>query len=71
MHIIHPKPVFPSGFRCTSRNCGLKPEAADLALFVSDVDAAAAAVSPGTTSRARRSCWAGRRSGVAGSGPWS
>src|SRR5687768_2295810 len=36
--------VFPQGFRCASRNCGLKPAAKDLALFVSDVDAAAAAV---------------------------
>jgi len=35
---------FPRGFRCASRNCGLKPTAKDLALFVSDVDAAAAAV---------------------------
>jgi glutamate N-acetyltransferase/amino-acid N-acetyltransferase len=44
MHSVHPKPVFPKGFRCTSRNVGLKPDAPDLALFVSDVDAAAAAV---------------------------
>jgi glutamate N-acetyltransferase/amino-acid N-acetyltransferase len=44
MYVVHPEPVFPRGFRCTSLNCGLKPEAADLALFVSDVDAAAAAV---------------------------
>ena len=36
--------VFPRGFRCASRNVGLKPAAKDLALFVSDVDAAAAAV---------------------------
>ena len=36
--------VFPRGFRCASRNCGLKPTAKDLALFVSDVDAEAAAV---------------------------
>src|SRR5215471_2959972 len=41
---FHATPVFPRGFRCASRNCGLKPEAKDLALFVSDVDAAAAAV---------------------------
>jgi glutamate N-acetyltransferase/amino-acid N-acetyltransferase len=38
------RPAFPRGFRCASRNCGLKPKAKDLALFVSDVDAAAAAV---------------------------
>ena len=37
-------PVFPRGFRCTSTNCGLKPDAKDLALFVSEKDAAAAAV---------------------------
>ena len=41
---FHDRPVFPRGFRCASRNCGLKPTAKDLALFVSDVDAAAAAV---------------------------
>src|SRR5689334_22930147 len=42
--IFHETPVFPRGFRCASRNCGLKPEAKDLALFVSEVDATAAAV---------------------------
>ncbi len=41
---FHDRPVFPRGFRCASRNVGLKPNAKDLALFVSDVDAAAAAV---------------------------
>ena len=41
---FHESPVFPRGFRCASRNVGLKPSAKDLALFVSDVDAAAAAV---------------------------
>ena len=41
---FHARPVFPRGFRCASRNIGLKPTAKDLALFVSDVDAAAAAV---------------------------
>jgi glutamate N-acetyltransferase / amino-acid N-acetyltransferase len=39
-----PVPRFPRGFRCASRHVGLKPEARDLALFVSEVDAAAAAV---------------------------
>jgi len=34
----------PRGFRCASRNCGLKPTAKDLALFVSDAEAAAAAI---------------------------
>lgn len=37
-------PVLPRGFRCASRNVGLKPSARDLTLFVSDIDAAAAAV---------------------------
>jgi glutamate N-acetyltransferase / amino-acid N-acetyltransferase len=41
---FHDPPIFPRGFRSASRNCGLKPAAKDLALFVSDVDAAAAAV---------------------------
>ena len=41
---FHPVPVFPKGFRCASRNVGLKPSARDLTLFVSEVDAVAAAV---------------------------
>ncbi len=41
---FHEKARFPRGFRCASRNVGLKPSARDVALFVSDVDAAAAAV---------------------------
>ncbi len=41
---FHSRPVFPRGFRCASRNCGLKPEARDLSVFVSEVPAAAAAV---------------------------
>ena len=41
---FHERPVLPRGFHCASRNCGLKPTAKDLALFISDVDAAAAAV---------------------------
>jgi glutamate N-acetyltransferase / amino-acid N-acetyltransferase len=41
---FHDRPIFPRGFRCASRNVGLKPTAKDLALFVSEVDAAAAAV---------------------------
>jgi glutamate N-acetyltransferase / amino-acid N-acetyltransferase len=41
---FHDRPRFPRGFRCASRHVGLKPEARDLALFASDVDAAAAAV---------------------------
>ena len=42
--VFHDRPVFPRGFRCASRNVGLKPKAKDLAVFASDVDAAAAAV---------------------------
>jgi glutamate N-acetyltransferase/amino-acid N-acetyltransferase len=41
---FHETSVFPRGFTCASRNVGLKPTAKDLALFVSDVDANAAAV---------------------------
>lgn len=42
--LFHATPIFPRGFRCASRNVGLKPSARDLTLFASDVDAAAAAV---------------------------
>jgi glutamate N-acetyltransferase/amino-acid N-acetyltransferase len=41
---FHESSRFPQGFRCASRNCGLKPVDKDLALFVSDREAAAAAV---------------------------
>lgn len=41
---FHDRPRFPRGFRCASRNVGLKPEAKDLTLFESEVEAAAAAV---------------------------
>ena len=41
---FHETPRFPQGFRCASRNCGLKPVDKDLALFVSDRDASAAAL---------------------------
>jgi glutamate N-acetyltransferase / amino-acid N-acetyltransferase len=41
---FHGPPILPRGFRCASRNVGLKPNAKDLALFVSDVDATAAAM---------------------------
>src|SRR5688572_19680415 len=42
--MFHEPPRFPRGFRCASRHVGLKPDAKDLALFVSETDAAAAAV---------------------------
>lgn len=42
--MFHDRPRLPRGFRTASRNCGLKPSGKDLAVFVSDVDAAAAAV---------------------------
>lgn len=41
---FHEVPRFPRGIRCASRNVGLKPSAKDLALFASEVDAAAAAI---------------------------
>ena len=41
---FHEPPRFPRGFRCASRNAGLKPDARDLTILVSEVDAAAAAV---------------------------
>ena len=41
---FHTRPIFPRGYRCASRNCGLKPEARDLSIFHSEVPAAAAAV---------------------------
>ena len=42
--MFHEIAVFPRGFRCASRNVGLKPSAKDLTLFTSDIDASAAAV---------------------------
>jgi glutamate N-acetyltransferase/amino-acid N-acetyltransferase len=42
--ILDSPPVLPRGFRCASRNVGLKPEAKDLTLFAADADCAAAAV---------------------------
>jgi len=41
---FHDRARFPRGFRCASRHVGLKPTAKDVALFASEVDAAAAAV---------------------------
>jgi glutamate N-acetyltransferase / amino-acid N-acetyltransferase len=41
---FHDQPRFPLGFRCASRNVGLKKSGADLSLFVSDVTASAAAL---------------------------
>lgn len=41
---FHEQPRFPRGFRCASRNCGLKPVEKDLSVFHSEVPAAAAAV---------------------------
>jgi glutamate N-acetyltransferase/amino-acid N-acetyltransferase len=42
--VFHETPRFPRGFRCASRLVGLKSSGKDLAFFVSDVEAAAAAV---------------------------
>lgn len=41
---FHTTPRFPRGFRCASRNCGLKPVDKDLALFVSEREGTAAAI---------------------------
>jgi glutamate N-acetyltransferase / amino-acid N-acetyltransferase len=41
---FHEVPVFPRGFSCASRNCGIKAHGKDLSLFASATDAAAAAV---------------------------
>src|SRR6185436_9971394 len=41
---FHETPRFPIGFACASRHIGLKPEGKDLAVFVSEVEAAAAAM---------------------------
>ena len=41
---FHDQPRFPLGFKCASRNCGLKPVDKDLALFVSEREASAAAI---------------------------
>jgi glutamate N-acetyltransferase/amino-acid N-acetyltransferase len=41
---FHQRPRLPRGFRCASRLIGLKTAGKDLALFASEVDAAAAAV---------------------------
>jgi glutamate N-acetyltransferase/amino-acid N-acetyltransferase len=41
---FHEPPRFPRGFRCASRNVGLKPTAKDLTVFVSEVEAQAAAL---------------------------
>jgi glutamate N-acetyltransferase / amino-acid N-acetyltransferase len=41
---FHETPMFPRGYTCASTNCGLKQTAPDLAIFSSDVPAAAAAI---------------------------
>ena len=41
---FHDRPRFPLGIKCASRNCGLKPVDKDLALFVSEREASAAAI---------------------------
>jgi glutamate N-acetyltransferase / amino-acid N-acetyltransferase len=44
MTTFHSPARFPRGFQCASRNVGLKPAAKDLTIFVSEVEANAAAV---------------------------
>jgi len=41
---FHDPPRLPQGFRCAATRCGIKSDGRDLALFASDVPAAAAAV---------------------------
>jgi glutamate N-acetyltransferase / amino-acid N-acetyltransferase len=41
---FHEYPRFPRGFRCMAKNCGIKKEGKDLALFVSEVPATASAL---------------------------
>jgi glutamate N-acetyltransferase/amino-acid N-acetyltransferase len=41
---LHEKAIMPQGFQCASRNCGLKDEGRDIAIFYSNVRANAAGV---------------------------
>ena len=41
---LHQKPIMPKGFKCASKNCGLKDTEKDLAVFYSEVSANAAGV---------------------------
>jgi glutamate N-acetyltransferase/amino-acid N-acetyltransferase len=41
---LHSKPIMPKGFKCASKNCGIKPEGRDLSIFYSEVPAIAAGV---------------------------
>ena len=41
---FHERPVFPRGFSCASKNCGIKESGKDLSVFYSETDAAAAAI---------------------------
>ena len=41
---LHQKAVMPKGFTCAGKNCGLKKEDKDLAIFYSKTEAAAAGV---------------------------
>lgn len=41
---LHEQPIMPKGFKCASKNCGLKEEGNDLSIFYSSVSANAAAV---------------------------
>lgn len=42
--LFHESPVMPRGFSCASRSIGIRDNTPDLALFVSDTEAAAAAI---------------------------
>ncbi len=41
---LHKKPVMPLGFKCGSKNCGIKDIGNDLSIFISDIPANAAGV---------------------------
>jgi glutamate N-acetyltransferase/amino-acid N-acetyltransferase len=41
---FHERPVFPRGFLCASRNCGIKAKGRDLSVFYSEAPASAAAL---------------------------
>jgi glutamate N-acetyltransferase/amino-acid N-acetyltransferase len=41
---VHKKPVMPKGFKCASKNCGIKPSGNDLSVFYSEVRADAAGI---------------------------
>ena len=41
---LHERAIMPQGFKCASKNCGIKEEGRDIAIFYSTVSANAAGV---------------------------